>query len=330
MKTKIISQNSRSWPWQPKMTELLGQTQVGRAPLFHARSTISRLKIWKGKILRWAGWRGRIFLHRPERHIQKSHSKLITTKGGSLRTACSGESVSPLKSTRGALPVINSPLQPLFSLFSNHPSAAHCSRLSHTFSCTGRKNYINSHFYIYFSFEKDMQTNNLKKSFIRMMISLTVVVITFLSVQHLHRRHLFHLHNSVAQYIRKKVVKRTMGDTTLLRQWQWGIPRTPSVRPCPTSQPPFWTHSAPVSLTMPGHLSHCFLMLLVPGGCGVHGRLVYGGGEQGRGLWLSQFPVSSVCGDFSHFALRVQRVRGRNPFACLLKLPASNDPHPPL
>lgn len=85
MKTKIISQNSRSWPWQPKMTELLGQTQVGRAPIFHARSTISRLKIWKGKILWWAGWRGRIFLHRPERYIQKSHSKLITTKGGSLR-----------------------------------------------------------------------------------------------------------------------------------------------------------------------------------------------------------------------------------------------------
>lgn len=142
-----------------------------------------------------------------------------------MRTACSGESFSPLKSTRGALPVINSPLQPLFSLFSNHPSAAHCSRLSHTFSCTGRKNYIISHFYIYFSFEKDIQTNNLKKSFIRMMISLIVVVITFLSVQHLHRRHLFHLHNSVAQYIRKKVVKRTMGDTTLLRQWQLGDPQ---------------------------------------------------------------------------------------------------------
>lgn len=104
----------------------------------------------------------------------------------------------------------------------------------------------------------------------------------------------------------------------------------------PNPQYPPWTHSAPVSLTMPGHLSHCFLMLpallrsvwfgsVWLGGCGqgewVIRRALEGGcGGCGAGADCPSFRCPP-CGDFSHFALRVQRVRGRNPFACLLKLP---------
>jgi len=129
MKTKIISPK---FPLVTMATKNYGIAWPDEGPHFphpirhKPLKNLKREKSFGGRGP-WAGW---IFLCRAERGIQKSHSKLITTKGASLgtgNTAGSGEAVSPLKSTRGALPVINSPLQPPF-LPPTHPqpTAAVC------------------------------------------------------------------------------------------------------------------------------------------------------------------------------------------------------------
>lgn len=160
--------------------------------------------------------------------------------------------------------------------------------------------------------------------------------------------------NSGRTVWREKIVERTMSDTTLLQQ----SCSTVSVRPPLQGHPPdspLRTHSAPVSLTMPGHLSHCFLMLparlslvwrVCPwaravwgwgwGGCmGIgfwfkRGRWLYAEGLGGE-LWLSQFPVSCGWGFFS-FRFESSACQGAKPICLSSKTPPPIAPSlsPPL
>lgn len=159
------------------------------------------------------------------------------------------------------------------------------------------------------------------------------------SKEHLH----VHTTTPGVLYGREKIVKRTMSDTTLLQQSCSTVPVRPALQGHPPD-PPLRTHSAPVSLTMPGHLSHCFLMLparlrfglagvpvgegwggLGLGGCkGIgfwfkRGRWLYAE-RQGGELWLSQFPVSCGWGFFS-FCFESSACQGAKPICLSSKTP---------
>lgn len=87
----VRNENENNFPKFPLVTMATENDGIARPDAGWSRPHFPRpihhkpLKILKRENPLVGGVKMLDFLHRPERHIQKSHSKLITTKGGSLR-----------------------------------------------------------------------------------------------------------------------------------------------------------------------------------------------------------------------------------------------------